>query len=81
MGKLSTPLPFGLTLPTPAYLFGALLFGILGLAAFRYGRQNERPRAKWMGVALMLYPYLVAQTWLLYLIGVLLCLAIVSERG
>ena len=64
---------FGLTLPSPAYIAGAVLFGLLGLAAYRYGKRTERPRSKWLGIALMLYPYVVPQTWLMYVIGVALC--------
>ena len=72
---------FGLTLPTPAYIAGALLFGLLGLAAYRYGKKTERPRSKWLGVALMLYPYVVPQTWLMYVIGVVLCTGVYFDRG
>ena len=71
----------GFALPSPAYLAGAVLFGIVGWAAWRYGRKAERPRAKWLGLALMLYPYAVSRTWLLYAIGAGLCVALVLERG
>ena len=72
---------FGLTLPTPAYIAGALLFGLLGLAAYRYGKRTERSRSKWLGVAPMLYPYVVPQTWLMYVIGVVLCAGVYFDRG
>lgn len=61
----------GLALPTPAYLGGMLLFGLVGYAAWRRGRKAGKPELKWAGVALMLYPYAVPQTWLLWLIGTL----------
>ena len=61
--------PFGLVLPTPAYLVGLLVFGIVGYIAWRRGRKIEKPALKWVGVAVMLYPYVVPQTWLLWLIG------------
>ena len=70
----------GFALPSPAYLAGAILFGIVGWAAWRYGRKAERPRAKWLGLVLMLYPYAVSRTWLLYAIGAGLCVALVLER-
>lgn len=60
---------FGLSLPTPAYLVGALLFGVIGFAAYRYGKKAARPHAKWIGLALMVYPYAISETWLLYLLG------------
>jgi len=63
----------GLSFPTPGYLFGAILFGIIGWAAYRYGKKTAAPTTKWLGVGLMLYPYGVSQTWLLYLIGAVLC--------
>jgi hypothetical protein len=69
---------FGITLPTPAYIFGAIFFGIVGLAAWRYGRTHESAPIKWMAVALMLYPYLISRTWLLFAVGIALCLAIVA---
>ena len=28
----------GLTLPSPAWIFGCVLFGLLGFAAWRYGK-------------------------------------------
>lgn len=68
-------------LPTPAYIFGAILFGIIGFAAYRYGKKTGRPRSKWMGVALMLYPYLIgSDTRLLYLVGAALCAALYVYR-
>ena len=63
----------GLELPTPAYLVGATLFGIVGAVAWWHGKKTQRPRAKWIGLALMLYPYAIAQTWLLYAAGAGLC--------
>jgi hypothetical protein len=61
----------GLELPTPAYLAGLLVFGLVGYLAFRRGRKSKRPALTWAGVAMMLYPYAVPQTWLLWLIGTL----------
>lgn len=66
----------GFEWPTPAYLIGAVVFGIVGLAAFRYGRRTDRPKTRWLGVGLMLYPYAIAQTWLLYVVGLALCAGI-----
>lgn len=64
----------GLTMPTPAYILGAIVFGLIGFAAYRYGKKTERSRAKWTGVALMFYPYVTgSDTRLLYLVGAALC--------
>ena len=63
----------GLTLPSPAYIAGLILFGIIGLFAFSIGRRRKHPPTKWIGVALMFYPYIVYETWLLYGVGIGLC--------
>jgi hypothetical protein len=60
-------------LPTPAYLLGALLFGIYGWVTYRRGKTVASPLLRWSGLALMLYPYAVSDTWMLWLIGVGLC--------
>lgn len=64
---------WGLELPSPAYIAGAILFGIVGIVAWRHGRKTKRPAPKWLGLGLMLYPYAVPQTWLMYLVGSALC--------
>jgi hypothetical protein len=76
MDELNTLGSLGLTLPTPAYLSGALLFGIIGFAAYRYGKKTARPYSKWIGVGLMFYPYAISRTWMLYLVGIGLCAAL-----
>lgn len=67
----------GLTLPTPAYLAGVLLFGILGIAVFVLGKRRRKPKVKWLGLALMLYPYLIWGTLPLYVVGAVLGLAVI----
>lgn len=62
-----------LSLPSPAYLAGSLVFSIIGFAAYRYGKNMDQQQTRWLGVGLMVYPYAIAQTWLLYLIGAALC--------
>jgi hypothetical protein len=63
----------GFTLPSTAYIIGAVVFGIIGFVAYRYGTKMSLPAPRWIGVALMFYPYAVSQTWLLYAVGVALC--------
>jgi len=79
--ELETLSELGISLPSPAYIVGAILFGLLGLAAYLYGKRRGRPRTRWLGVALMLYPYVVWQTWLLWLVGAGLCIAVWLDRG
>jgi hypothetical protein len=73
MNELKQLEALGLVLPTPAYLVGAILFGIIGYVVFRRGRKRSYTALTWTGVALMLYPYAVYQTWLLWLVGIALC--------
>ncbi|MDB5867925.1 MAG: hypothetical protein JWP96_257 [Polaromonas sp.] len=73
MDELKTLKSLGFVLPSPAYILGAIVFGIVGYAAFRRGRKTSAPSLTWIGVALMVYPYAVAQTWLLWAIGAALC--------
>lgn len=61
-----------LQLPTPGSLFGSIVIGTIGLAAFIYGRKSQRYQPVVLGIALMVYPYFVTQTWLLYGIGAVL---------
>ena len=73
MDTLAQLQAMGITLPSPAYLFGAVLFGMLGYSAWRRGRALDRPTLTWGGVALMVYPYAVENTVLLWLVGAGLC--------
>lgn len=73
MDELNQLATLGLVLPSPAYLAGAILFGIIGYVAFRRGRRTSTASLTWTGVALMLYPYAVSQTWLLWAVGAGLC--------
>ena len=54
---------------TPENLFGQILFGSIGLAAFVYGKKSALVRPMIIGVAIMAYPYFIESTLLLYLIG------------
>ena len=63
----------GLELPSVAYIVGSIVFGIVGLVAWRHGRRARLAKPKWLGLALMLFPYATPQTWLMYLVGVVLC--------
>jgi hypothetical protein len=69
-------------LPSTAYILGSVLFGIIGFVAYRYGKKTDRQRCKWLGVALMFYPYLMgSDTRLLYLLGTALCAALYAYRS
>jgi hypothetical protein len=57
---------------SPATIFIAVTFGIVGLAAFRYGRKNGETRPLVVGMLLMVYGYFVTDAWLSLLVGGLL---------
>lgn len=80
MQDLSDLKALGLTLPSPAYIFGVILFSFVGMGAFYYGRKRKRQPIKWIGVGLMLYPYVVPETWALYVVGCVLCGALYYYR-
>ncbi len=82
METVRTPQLLGLELPDPVYIFGAILFGILGFVAYRHGRKCHKGLTMWLGVALMDYPYAVSGTGMLYAVGVVLCAGIyLDQRG
>ena len=50
-------------------LIGGFIFGIIGLYAFNYGRKEKSYKPVVIGLVLMVYPYFVPNTILLYAIG------------
>ncbi len=60
-------------LPAPGVLFGGLVFGVIGMGVFMYGKKQARFSPLAIGVALMVYPYFVDRAWLVWTIGVALC--------
>lgn len=58
----------------------AVLFGLVGFAAFRYGRKNHEPRPLFIGIALMAYGYFVTNAWISLAIGSILTLALFFPR-
>jgi len=47
----------------------------MGFAYFVYGKRQQRLTALLAGVALMVYPYFIANTLLLVILGTALCAA------
>ena len=80
--ELATLQSLGLELPSPAYIVGAIVFGLLGLAAWRRGRKVGPRTTMYLGFALMVYPYVVSSTALLYAVGTALCAGVwLDQRG
>lgn len=80
MDTLNQLQSMGLTLPSPAYIAGTIIFSILGMVAYMVGKRTQKATTKWLGVALMFYPYAVSDTVMLYVVGVALCAAIMWDR-
>ncbi len=58
---------------TAMLLFG-LVLGSIGIGYFVYGRRQDHIVARYTGLALMLFPYVVSDPVLMVVIGVLLML-------
>jgi len=67
-------------MPSPAVLMAGLLFGTIGVAAIRYGWKTASWRPMVIGAALAVFPYFVAQAWLILAIGAALCAALYYWR-
>jgi len=65
---------------SPAALFGSILFGAIGLAAFIYGKKIVLWKPMVIGVVLMAYPYFISETWMLYSVGIALCFGLYVFR-
>ena len=60
-----------------AWLMWSGLFSVIGAAVFMYGRRQRRGAPTLVGVALMVYPYFVANTLAIVGIGALLLAGLV----
>ncbi len=58
----------------------AVLFGLVGFAAFRYGKKNGEPKPLFLGIALMAYGYFVGNVWISLAIGSALTLLLFYPR-
>jgi hypothetical protein len=57
-----------------ASILFAVVFSLVGFAAFRHGKKNGEPRHLFLGIALMAYGYFVSNAWVSLGIGSLLTL-------
>jgi hypothetical protein len=69
MNEIKALESMGLTLPSPLNIFGSIIFGIIGYVTYRHGRKSSRTEMTIAGVVLMLYPYVVSETWMFLTIG------------
>jgi hypothetical protein len=52
-----------------ANLIGGLVFGSIGFVAFIYGKRMNLWKIMLCGLALMVFPYFIANTAIMYVIG------------
>jgi len=67
-------------MPSPAALFALILFGLIGTVALMYGKRMQEWKPMVIGAVMVIYPYFVSQTWLIYVIGCALCVALYFFR-
>ena len=56
---------------SPANLIGGMVFGSIGFVAFIYGKRLSLWKPMFCGIALMVYPYFIADTAMMLAIGAL----------
>jgi hypothetical protein len=56
---------------SPANLMGGMVFGSIGFVAFIYGKRLSLWKPMLCGIALMVYPYFIADTAMMLAIGAL----------
>ncbi len=66
--------------PAPSELLAGILFGTIGFMGWRYGRRHQQPTTWALGIALMVYPYLVSGPLMLWGTGVLLTILLWAWR-
>lgn len=54
----------------PYNILAGIVFGTIGWGAFSYGKRLELWQPRAIGVAMMVYPYLIGNAWLLWGVGV-----------
>lgn len=59
-----------------ANIIAGLIFGIIGWTAFQHGRKEKNFKPIAIGIGLMVYPYFICDTFLTYVIGVVLTAAL-----
>ena len=54
-----------------ANLIGGFVFGSIGFVAFIYGKRLNLWKIMLVGLALMIFPYFIADTTIMYAVGVI----------
>jgi len=65
---------------TIANIIGGILFGGIGFVALVYGKKQGNLKAMIFGALLLIYPYFVTDSILLYSIGIVLTIILLFFR-
>jgi predicted phage tail protein len=65
---------------TAENLLASIIFSSIGLGAWIYGKKTGNWKPMVIGVVLMVYPYFIAETWQMVLIGAVLTAALFVFR-
>ena len=66
---------------SPYNILAGFIFGTIGFGAWRYGKAMEKWKPVAIGLALMVYPYFVYNSYLLWGIGVALLVTLWFHHG
>ncbi|MBF0571673.1 MAG: hypothetical protein HQL12_07335 [Candidatus Omnitrophica bacterium] len=61
-------------------ILGGIIFGIIGMCAFAYGKKEKCWRPMVIGIALMVYPYFIPNTIVFFITGIALTAALYFWR-
>ena len=56
----------------PYTILGGIVFSIIGMGVFAYGKKLELWKPKLIGAGLTLYPYFVYNKWAVWIVGFVL---------
>lgn len=67
-------------LPEPFALIGMVMFSLLGFWAVKEGRREANIKQLLLGIVLVGYSYILTETWLVWVIGISLTVAVFKVR-
>lgn len=62
-------------MPVGQILLWGMLFGMIGIAYFAYGKKKDNAVIRFTGIALIFFPYLFTNAWLLFFCGIAIMFA------
>ena len=65
---------------SPANLIGGFIFGSIGFVAFIHGKRMNLWKPMFCGLGLMVFPYFIANTAIMYVIGSIGSIALLFLR-